>query len=134
MNTAEAEQFVRETKQAVLVTIGKDGRPQTSNVLVVYHDGELQLSIAETRVKYRNLVRDPRVTVHLVGASFWQWLAVEGRATMTTMPDALPMLHSYYELATGGPHPDWDEYDRAMAAERRVFASISIDRMYPVSG
>jgi PPOX class probable F420-dependent enzyme len=133
MNRAEAEQFVRETKQAVVVTIGKNGRPQTSNALVVFHDGELWMSITETRVKYRNLVRDPRVTLHLLGGNFWQWLAVEGTTSITHMPDALPLLREYYELASGEPHPNWEEYDRAMAEEQRVLAHISIERMYPVS-
>jgi PPOX class probable F420-dependent enzyme len=134
MNKAEADEFVKTHKQAVLATIKKDGRPQLSNVLAVYKLGELWISIAETRAKYHNLKRDPRATLVLLGESFWQYLTVEGTARLAHMPDALPMLREYYELATGGPHENWQEYDDAMASERRVLAAISIEGMYPLTG
>ena len=53
--------------------------------------------------------------------------------TFTHMPEALPLLHRYYEVATGGPHPNWNEYDEAMAKEKRLIASVSLDHMYPLS-
>ena len=134
MNRHEAEDFVKSHKSTVMVTIAKDGRPQTSNVLTTYHGGKLLLSTTEGTAKYRNLRRDPRVTAHLLGDNFWQWLAVEGTVTLTHMPDALPGLHTYYESATGGPHADWAEYDEAMKKERRVLGTISLERMYPLEG
>jgi PPOX class probable F420-dependent enzyme len=134
MNRAEADEFLRTHRQAVLATIKEDGRPHLTNVLAVYDDGHILISIAETRVKYRHLVRDPRATALFLGDTFWQYLVVEGAASLTHMPDALPGLHHYYELATGGPHPDWSDYDRAMADERRVLMTLSIDRIYPLSG
>jgi len=33
-------------------------------------------------------------------------------------------------VAAGGTHDDWDEYDRAMAAERRTIVFVSPDRVY----
>jgi PPOX class probable F420-dependent enzyme len=134
MNRQQAEDFIKTHKSAVLATIGKDGRPQTSNVLTTFHEGGLLLSTTENTAKYRNLQRDPRVTVHVLGDNFWQWLAVEGTVTFTHMPDALPRLRTYYESATGGPHSNWAEYDEAMEKERRVLGTISIDRMYPLEG
>src|SRR5438874_2579922 len=101
VNRDEALTFLQQHKQAVLATIGKDGRPQLTNVLVVYKDGRLVASITETRVKYRNLQHDPRVTVLIQGDSFWEFLVVEGIGTMTSMPDALPALREYYRLAAG---------------------------------
>ncbi len=132
MNRAEAVRFLRTHKQAVIATIKRDGRPQLSNVLVVYKDGELWVSIAETRAKYHNLRRDNRVTVLVNGDSFWQYLVVEGMARLVHLPEAAPLLREYYELASG-PHPDWDEYDQAMVRERRVLAAISVDHLYPLS-
>lgn len=132
MNETEARDFLRTHHQAILATINPDGVPQLSNILVVYHEGELWVSITETRVKYRNLVRDPRASVLVLGDNFWQYLTVEGRATITRLPAALPLLREYYALANG-PHPNWEEYDRAMVTDRRVLLSISIDRMYPLS-
>jgi len=133
VNREQAEQFVREHKQAVIATIGKDGRPQLSNVLVVYHEGLLLLSTTESTAKYRNLVRDPRASIHLGGDNFWQYLVVDAQASFTRMPEALPMLHTYYELAAGKPHDDWADYDRAMREDRRVLISFEIGRLYPLS-
>lgn len=133
MNSQEAKEFLKTHRQAILATIKKDGRPQLSNVLAVYKDDALMISIAESRAKYKNLVRDPRATVHLLGDTFWQYLVVDGEATMTHMPEALPQLREYYELATGGAHPNWDEYDEAMERERRVLLRVSIDHVYPLS-
>jgi PPOX class probable F420-dependent enzyme len=133
MNRAEAQDFLRTHHQAILGTIKEDGRPHLTSVLAVYDEGRLMISITETRVKYRHLRRDPRATALILGDNFWQYVVVEGTASLTHMPDALPELHRYYELASGGPHPDWEDYDRAMAGDRRVLMSLSIDRMYPLS-
>lgn len=133
MNETEARDFLKTHTHAVLATIRKDGRPQMSNVLVVYNKGQLEMSITETRAKYKNLVRDPRVTVLVLGDTFWQYLAVDGRAAIVRGEEAIPLLRAYYEKGAGRPHEDWDEYDRAMREEQRVLVKISIDRMYPLS-
>lgn len=133
MNDREARAFLETHRQGVLASIRKDGRPQLSNVLAAYLHGSLWVSIAETRAKYHNLVRDPRATILILGDNFWQYLTIDGTATMTRIPDALPMLREYFETATGKPHPNWEEYDDSMRAEKRVLLSISIDHMYPLS-
>lgn len=133
MNAAEARDFLKTHTHAVLATIRKDGRPQLSNVLVVYQDDHLEISITETRAKYRNLLRDPRVTVLVLGDTFWQYLSVDGTASMVRGEEAIPLLRAYYEKATGGPHENWEEYDRAMREDKRVLVRVSIDHMYPLS-
>jgi len=131
MNRSEAEEFLQQHRQAILATIRKDGRPQLSNVLAVYRGGKLLVSTSTTRAKYRNLARDPRATALVLGDNFWQYLVVNGTATFTHLPEARLPLREYYEAASGGPHPDWEEYDRAMEAEKRVLVSISVDSTYP---
>jgi PPOX class probable F420-dependent enzyme len=131
MNRSEAEEFLRQHSQAILATIRKDGRPQLSNVLAVYRDGKLLVSTSTDRAKYWNLARDPRATVLVLGDNFWQYLVVNGTASFTHLPEARLPLREYYEAASGGPHPDWEEYDRAMVAEKRVLVSISVDSTYP---
>lgn len=133
MNRAEAEEYLRTHKQAVMATIRGDGRPQLTNVLAVYDEGKLLVSLTESRAKYHNLVRDPRTTLLLLGDNFWTFLSVDGVATLIRMPDAAPLLRHYYELASGGPHEDWAEYDAAMRNDRRLVASVSIDHLYPLS-
>jgi PPOX class probable F420-dependent enzyme len=132
MNWEEGIEFLKRHKQAIFATIRFDGRPQLSNVLTVYDEGSLLISITETRAKYRNLVRDPRATVLVQGDNFWQYLVVDGNATLVHLPEALPLLIKYYRLAAG-EHPNWEEYAEAMQSERRVVAIISIDHLYPLS-
>jgi PPOX class probable F420-dependent enzyme len=132
MKESDVANFLSSHRQAIFATIRKDGRPQLTNVLAAYHDGSLWVSITETRAKYHNLVRDPRATLLVLGDNFWQYLVIDGTATLTRLPDALPLLREYYQLATGNDHPNWEEYDEAMRTDRRVLASISIDHVYPL--
>lgn len=127
MDRQTVDAFLGAHKQLVLATIRRDGRAQLSNVLGVYRAGELLVSTRESSAKYRNVQRDPRVTAVIQGDNFFQYLVVDGRARFTRMPEALPLLREYYEMASGGPHPNWDEYDEAMAQEQRVVLHISID-------
>ncbi len=58
----------------------------------------------------------------------WEWVAVEGPAHLIGPDDTadgfdpagVPQLLRDVFTAAGGTHDDWDEYDRVMAAERRV--------------
>ena len=127
MDRQTVDAFLGAHKQLVLATIRRDGRAQLSNVLGVYRAGELLGSTRESSAKDRNVQRDPRVTAVIQGDNFFQYLVVDGRARFTRMPEALPLLREYYEMASGGPHPNWDEYDEAMAQEQRVVLHISID-------
>lgn len=132
MNEDQATEFLRTHRQTIMATIRKDGRPQLSNVLSVYDDGKLYISITETRAKYHNLVRDPRCTLLVLGDTFWQYLSVDGTVTFERLPEAAARLRWYYETASGQPHPDWAEYDATMAKDRRVLAVVRIERMYPL--
>ena len=51
---------------AVLATVNPDGSPQTSVVWVGRDGGDLLFSTVEGRVKHRNMVRDPRVSVTVI--------------------------------------------------------------------
>jgi PPOX class probable F420-dependent enzyme len=129
MTDEALKQFLRTHRNAVLATARKDGRPQLSRVLAVYRDNDtIWMSITEDRVKYRNLVRDPRATVMIDGDSPWQYAVISGRASMTHMPEALPMLREYYESSSGA-HPNWEEYDEAMRRDRRVLLELSVDHV-----
>jgi PPOX class probable F420-dependent enzyme len=128
MDPDQVARFLSSHKQTVLATIRKDGRPQVSHVLTAYKDGSLLVSTTQGTAKFRNMRRDPRVTLNVLGDTFWQYLVVEGTVSFTYWPEAKEPLHEYYEIAAGQPHPDWDEYDRAMEADQRVLCTISIDR------
>ncbi|HVF74844.1 MAG TPA: TIGR03618 family F420-dependent PPOX class oxidoreductase [Acidimicrobiales bacterium] len=83
-----------------------------------------------------NLRARPRTTV--VIRAGWQWAAVEGPVELAGPDDPLEgvdaerlrLLLREIFTAAGGTHEDWDEYDRAMADERRVAVLVEPDRVY----
>jgi PPOX class probable F420-dependent enzyme len=67
--------------------------------------------------------RTPRAAVTFRAG--WEWVAVEGSVELVGPDDPLAGVDPVALLrdvfaAAGGTHGDWDEYDRVMAAERRV--------------
>lgn len=134
MNEAQARAFVARNTRAVLATIKRDGRPQLSNIAYTLDDDRLiKISVTRDRAKTRNVLRDPRVSLAIQGDSWGEYLTVEGTCEVR-QDDVLPELRHVYARITGKPHPDWDEYDRAMLADGRVILAITIERMYPLSG
>jgi len=124
---------------AVVVTQRSDGSPQTSvvNAGVADHPGTgepvVGFVIRGDTVKHRNLRRRPWATV--VFRVGWEWVAVEGGVDLIGPDDApdaadVPQLLRDVFSAAGGTHGDWDEYDRVMAAERRLAVLVRLERVY----
>lgn len=68
----------------------------------------------------------------------WRWAAVEGPAELAGPDDPLDgidaerlrLLLREIFTAAGGTHDDFDAYDKAMAAERRVAVLVTPARVY----
>lgn len=120
--------WLTERHQAVLVTLRSDGSAQSSNVSFAF-DGELiRVSVTADRAKTHNARRDPRVILHVLGDTFWQYLSVRGEAELSevssTPGDAAgqELLETYQAIA--GPHDDPQDYFAAMVADRRLVLRI----------
>jgi PPOX class probable F420-dependent enzyme len=125
---------VAESRSGVLATIKRDGRPQLSNVTYAWDDGLIRVSVTADRAKTANLRRDPRVSLHVSSRDFWTWVVVEGTADLTPVAadpgDAtVEELVTYYR-GTAGEHPDWDDYRRAMVADRRLVVRFRPEHAY----
>jgi PPOX class probable F420-dependent enzyme len=109
-------------------------------------DGSVQTSLVNAGVLADPLTGEPAVGFVAQGAALkvrliraagraavtfrsgWEWVGVEGPVTLIG-PDDLPsgvdadtvpgLLRDVF-TAAGGSHDDWDEFDRVMAAERRL--------------
>lgn len=119
--------------QGVLVTLRASGLPQTSNIAFAVLDGQARVSVTDDRAKTRNLRRDPRGVLHVLGDHFYQYASVTVTAELgpvTAVPgDAAGQeLLEVYEAIVGKPHPDPQEFFEAMVAERRL-----VLRLTPVS-
>ena len=134
MNEAQARDFIARTTRGVLATIKRDGRPQLSNVsYTLDDDGRIKISVTRDRAKTRNLLRDPRATLLVLGEDWHQYIVVEARTEVQDGPHTLPELRRIYERISGAPHPNWSEFDEAMLRDGRVILALSIERLYPLS-
>ena len=131
MDLDRARAFIREHHNAVLATFRADGRPQMSPVAVgIDGEGRPMISTREPAYKVRNIRRDPRVSVCVKADGSWDWIQVDGTATIIPRPEAMDLLVEYYR-SVAGEHPDWDEYRQAMDEQRRVILRIDIERAGP---
>jgi PPOX class probable F420-dependent enzyme len=128
----EARAFLREHHRGVLATRRADGGIQQSPVLVnVDAEGRGIISSRETAYKVRNVRRDPWVQACVFTDRFvGQWLFVEGRAEVLSLPQAMDPLIDYYRRFPD-ENPDWDDYRERMERERRVLIRIELERAGP---
>jgi PPOX class probable F420-dependent enzyme len=77
---------------AVLATVNADGSPHTSAMWIGRDGSDLLFSTAEGRVKYRNILRDPRVSVTVLEiANPENYVELRGRASIS--PDPVRQMH-----------------------------------------
>jgi PPOX class probable F420-dependent enzyme len=135
MELEQALAAARSTNIGVLVTLKRDGRPQLSNVsFAVDGTGLIRVSVTAGRAKTANALREPRVSMYVSPDNFGTYGVIEGRAELTpeaAAPDdaTVEELIELYR-AVQGEHPDWDDYRRAMVADRRLVLRLHPERAY----
>jgi PPOX class probable F420-dependent enzyme len=119
-----------------LVTLRRDGRPQLSNVMYGVGHGLVRVSVTDDRAKTANMRRDPRASLYVSRPDGWSYLVIDGEAELSpvaTAPDD-SVVDELVELyrSLQGDHPDWDEYRRAMVADRRLVVRLRPVHAYGV--
>jgi PPOX class probable F420-dependent enzyme len=132
MDTDKATQFIAANHRAVLATARGDGKPQLSPVAAAVDDaGHVVISSRETAIKVRNLRLRPYASICVFTDRFFgNWVQVEGRCEIVSLPEAMDGLVDYYRQISG-EHPNWDEYRAAMEREQRVLIRVKVDRAGP---
>ena len=127
--------FMRDRKQGVLTTIRRDGRPQLSNILYILDaTGTFRISVTAERAKARNLARDPRGSLYVLGDNFWAFAVVDGPTELSPVaadPDDATvgeLVELYRTLM--GEHDDWDEYRATMVADGRLIIRLHPNHAY----
>ena len=132
MNREQALEYLKRNHRGVLATLKADGRPQLSNMAYMLDDdGTIKISTTSDRAKTRNVRRDPRVSLLVLGDNWYQYRVVEGTGRIID-EGVQSELRRVYEAIAGKPHPDWQEFDEAMVREQRVILTITIEKMYPL--
>ena len=84
----ESHKDLLDAPVAQLATVGRDGYPQVTSTWFFYDQGQIKLSLNATRVKTRNLVRDPKVSL-LIGdpQNAYRYMAVRADAVISRDAD-----------------------------------------------
>lgn len=70
-----------DARFATLATLGKDGGPQLTEVWFLFEDGEVKISLNDSRLKTKNLVARPRCSLFILDlANPFRYLDVRGTA------------------------------------------------------
>jgi PPOX class probable F420-dependent enzyme len=139
MELNDAIAFAGRHRRSVLVTLRRNGRPQLSNVMhAVGDDGIVRVSITADRAKYHNLARTPWAALHVTREDFYAYAVLEGPVTLAPVA-ADPADATVDELVAlyrsmVGEHDDWDDYRRAMVADRRTVVRLTPDHAYGMLG
>jgi PPOX class probable F420-dependent enzyme len=70
-----------EAKFATLATLGKDGGPQLTEVWFLFEDGEVKVSLNDSRLKTKHLVARPQCSLFILDlANPFRYMDVRGTA------------------------------------------------------
>ncbi len=105
--SAETLRLLDGKNYAVLATVNADGSPQTSAMWVGRDGADVLMSTVEGRVKHRNMLRDPRVSVTILdSADAENYVELRGRVSMT--PDIGRLFDTSLSWKYNGRDPDPD--------------------------
>jgi PPOX class probable F420-dependent enzyme len=122
----QIEQFIHDNPQGVMTSFRKNGMPQLSIVTVYPRDGGVGVSITENRIKFKNLLRDPRCSLLVSHVDWWSgFLVFEGTVELVhsgnSDPETLRMARRHiFSATTRRRSKDWDDYDRITNDDKRV--------------
>ncbi len=126
--------LIAGSQHGILATIGPTGAPHLSNVYYVPDRVERMVRISTTavRVKGRNLLRDPRATLHVPGRDFFNFAVAECNVVIAeaktpgdAATDELYEVHAVFNGAAERP-----AFDERVIADRRIVARLVVTRLY----
>jgi PPOX class probable F420-dependent enzyme len=121
--SAETLRLLDGRNYAVLATVNADGSPQTSTMWVGRDGEDLLMSTVQGRVKHRNMVRDPRVSVTVIESADPENY-VELRGTVTMTPDIGRRVDTDLSWKYDGKDPGEDKPGAV-----RVVVRITVNRL-----
>jgi PPOX class probable F420-dependent enzyme len=126
--------IVEGARNGILATNGEDGCPQLSNIyyLVDPTSRVVRFSTTAVRTKGRNLLRDPRATMHVAGQDFYTFAVVTGVVSIARPggPED-PAVDLLFEIHTAlGATADRDEFGEQMLDAHRMAVELRVARIY----
>lgn len=121
--TPEELQFLNEHRLAVLATGRRDGSPQASTIMYAWNDPEILVSVTSDRAKWKNALRQPKVS--MVVNEGRKQLVVYGTARAVENDPERLQAHKLIRAAMGRPVDDEAEYLKLLDEQKRVILAIT---------
>ena len=122
-------EFLAPTKIAVVATIGRDDLPQLTPNWYVYQDSRIAISTTKQRVKYRNLVRDSRLSVCVMTEPLAQeYVSVRGRAEIIDDDSIWPITEAIVRRYVSAERVQVRM--NQLRAEDRIIISLKPERVH----
>ena len=122
-----SHQYLLDAQVATLGTLGADGYPQLTEVWFLHDDGELKVSLNDSRLKTKNLAARPQCTLLILDLENpYRYLSVKGNARLEPDPD--------YTFAdkVGAKYGGANLRAHDQPGEGRVILTIEPVRVWPV--
>jgi PPOX class probable F420-dependent enzyme len=125
-NFPDSHRDLLDGQVATLATIGGNGLPQLTEVWFLHEDGELKLSLNDSRLKTRNLQKRPQCSLLLLDLTNpYRYLEVRGNAKVEPDDD-------YAFARKLGAKYDADVSVHDNPGDRRVVVTIEPANIYAV--
>ena len=127
LNEQQAKLFLDKNLGAV-ATIREDGTPQVTPVWVDYDGEHVLFNTAAPRAKWKNLKRDPRVTIEVHSLENpYEYVMVSGTAELDEDEEAANRHIDKMSLKYRGV----PKYQSHRPGERRVIVRVKPELVYP---
>tara|TARA_B100000809_G_scaffold21032_1_gene18577 strand:+ start:5121 stop:5543 length:423 start_codon:yes stop_codon:yes gene_type:complete len=136
MNYDEAFPFLVKNHKGVISTTRPDGSTHSSIVVCgIYNDKPAFVSVYPKSQKILNLRKNPKCTLLSVTGDWRNYVVVEGLISLTDYGNTdkeimRTQLREAYMSCSDTPHPNWEEYDRAMVRQEAVIVILEPTRVY----
>jgi PPOX class probable F420-dependent enzyme len=122
----ESHRDLLDAQVATLATIGDDGFPQLTELWFVHDDGELKLSLNDSRLKTRNLVNRPKCSLMILDLQNpYRYLVVRGNAKVEPDDD-----YAFAKKLGAKYSADVSVHDQP--GDKRLVVTIEPTNIYPV--
>lgn len=125
MDLNDAVNWAKDTHHGILITLRKDGRPQSSDIAYAIIDGKFCISATRSRAKTINLLKDNRAVLHITSPETWSYISFDGSAEITetakvATDNVCQELANVFSAIQKKDHPNWDEFNQAMIEDKRL--------------
>lgn len=127
--TAQQQTYLNEHRLGVLGTGRKDGSPQLSLIMYEFDGDDIMISVTSDRAKWKNAVRQPRVSVLVQDGR--KQLIVYGRAEAIADRAGIVAGHRRLRAAMDRPvEADDETFADELQGQKRVILRITPERAF----